>query len=99
MEITVKHLEVVLTKLRLEPGDVLVVSHEPKAFRSREDLEQFRKSMLEAFGVPVAVLPNTIRIEGALHLSPECVEEAARLRSDRLDKMVEQFQVIAKGGA
>lgn len=91
LQVTVKQIELVATKLCLEAGDVLVLSY-PHRMRPG-DAERIQQSVQEAFGVHAIVLREGLKIDGVLSIAPSLVEEAARAKA-RKESNDEQLRAL-----
>jgi hypothetical protein len=83
-EITIRNIDVALTKINIQPGDVLLVS--VPHLRSMNDRQIIQESFKEALGVPACILSNGMKVDAVLSIAPECLELAASERSKRADE-------------
>lgn len=91
-EITIRNIDVALTKVNIQPGDVLLVS--VPAVRQRSDLEFIKNGFQEAFGVPAVVLTNGMKVEAVLTVAPECLERAAAERARSAEEVAENIRKV-----
>jgi hypothetical protein len=82
--ITVRNVDVVLTKISIQPGDVLVVSSDQRL--RQEQHANIVRTFSESFGCPVCLLDSGLKLEAVLSISQECLELAAAERNKRAEE-------------
>jgi hypothetical protein len=93
--LTITNLEAVVTKLRLEPGDCLLVRYSGDV--RRETHAEIQAAFEETFGCPVVVLPPELTLEAVLNMPPELIERAREVGRERQEKNMRRFrEAIAK---
>lgn len=89
-ELTITNLECVLTKLRLEPGDVLLVKCSVPVRDSQR--AKIAETVKESFGIPAVVLPSDLTFQAVLNIPPELIERAHRLGDKRHREFIETMK-------
>lgn len=85
--LTITNLEAVITKLRLEPGDCLVIKTNCCGLRE-ESRELIRRTVEESFGCTAMVLPAELTLEDVLNVPPEMIERARGLGRKRQEEFM-----------
>ena len=81
-----------IVRLRLEPGDMLVVSHHD--CRHPNEMKGLRTAIQETFGVPALVLTHGIKLEAILSVSPECQEMAADVKAKAAEEHADNMRKV-----
>ena len=89
-EITIRNIDVALTKVRIEPGDVLVIECD---HRLREESHlNIRREISESFGCAAVVLDGGIKLAAVLSISQECLQLASQERAKRASRWAAEMR-------
>jgi hypothetical protein len=97
LSVTVRNIDVVLTKINIQPGDVLLMSAPPGCITTAQDAECIRDAFREGIGVPVVLLRNGLKVDAVLSVAPECLELVAAERDKRATELAENIRKVMVG--
>lgn len=92
-EITIRNIDVALTKINIQPGDVLVITSDTRL--NEQAHLNIRKEINASFGCPVLLLDSGIKLDAVLSISQECLHLAAEERARQAGELADNIRKFA----